>query len=162
MKQIIQTTVAALALAARAVEVGPLSESAFVDTEISTNVAISVDFALMTRMVLSLSLEASPTNCVEASVGHDADADGVLSVDEAVYTLGFDCGRWFVRDSAADDERVEPPSDATSRVKRMFILARRMLDPAWNLVRVTRRGDGVIGECVIAEGRLPGFMLEVR
>ena len=36
------------------------------------------------------------------------------------------------------------------------------LDPAWNLVRVTRRGVAEIGEVVLVEGKKPGFAVEVR
>ena len=44
----------------------------------------------------------------------------------------------------------------------MFTLKRRKLDPAWNLVRVTRRGVAEIGEVVLVEGKKPGFAVEVR
>lgn len=43
-----------------------------------------------------------------------------------------------------------------------FILKMRKLDTAWNLVKVTRRGFGAVCELVKAEGRKPGFKLEVR
>lgn len=43
-----------------------------------------------------------------------------------------------------------------------FILKRRQLDTAWNLVKVTRRGCGYACELVEAKGRKPGFRLEVR
>ena len=43
-----------------------------------------------------------------------------------------------------------------------FVLKSRQLDTAWNLVKVTRRGCGAACELVKAEGRKPGFRLEVR
>ena len=46
-------------------------------------------------MNFSISLEASPSNSVEVSIGADANADGNLSPEEAAYTFGFDCGRWL-------------------------------------------------------------------
>ena len=43
-----------------------------------------------------------------------------------------------------------------------FILKKRKLDAAWDTVKVTRRGCGAACELVKAEGRKPGFKLEVR
>ena len=147
--------------AASGVTVGQLPPSPFADTEASTNVSVSVDLAAMTRMEFSLSLDASPTNCLEVAVGTDADGDGVLFPFEAAHTFGYRCGAWFARDALADAE-TETAEPRTGRLERLFVLKRRKLDPAWNLVRVTRRGVADIGEVVLAEGRKPGFALEVR
>ena len=48
------------------------------------------------------------------------------------------------------------------RVEKTFVLKRRQLDTAWNLVKVTRRGCVSACELVEAKGRKPGFKLEVR
>ena len=71
------------------------------------------------------------------------------------------CGKWFRRDAAADDES-ETDAPSAGRAERVFTLKRRKLDPAWNLVRVTRRGVAEIGEVVLVEGKKPGFAVEVR
>ena len=47
-------------------------------------------------------------------------------------------------------------------VEKTFVLKRRQLDTAWNLVKVTRRRCGTSCELVEAKGRKPGFKLEVR
>lgn len=52
---------------------------------------------------VSLALTASPSNCVEVSVGVDANEDGVLDLDEADWTFGYNCGTWFCRDARTDD-----------------------------------------------------------
>ena len=143
------------------VAVPALPSFEFADTEVSTNITFAVSLATMSRVEFTISLDASPTNCVEVSVGTDADGDGCLSLDEADQTFGFRCGDWFACDAAADAETVtaEP---RTGRLEKTFLLRRGRLNSAWNLVKVTRRGAGTIGELAIVEGRKPGFVLEVQ
>ena len=143
------------------VNVEPLPQSEYADTEVSTNIPFEVSFDAMSRMNFSISFAASPTNCVEVAVGTDADGDGDLSLEEADWTVGFRCGAWFVRDAAGDAE-TETAEPRTGRLERLFVLKRRNLDPAWNLVKVTRRGVAEIGEIVLAEGKRPGAALFVR
>ena len=157
-----------LPLAALAVTVTPLPQSEYADTEVSTNIPFAVDFAAMSRMNFSLSLEASPSNCVEVSVGVDANADGNLSPEEAAYTFGFDCGRWFKRCAADDSETVETDNFGqtvfvtSGRAERNFLLKKRRLDESWNLVKVTRRGKAEVCELAKVEGAKPGAALIVR
>ena len=143
------------------VAVGPLPPSEYVDTEVTTNIPFAVSLAAMSRFEFTVSLDASPTNCVEVSIGTDADGDGCLSLDEADQTFGFRCGDWFARDAVADAETVtaEP---RTGRLEKTFLLRRGRLNSAWNLVKVTRRGAGTVGELTVIEGRKPGFVLEVQ
>jgi len=138
--------------AALAVTVGQLPPSAYADTEASTNVAFSVDGAWR-RLKFRLALEMSPSNGVEVAVGTDADGDGRLSPDESAHVFGCDCGVWFSRDLAADDEFREA-QPASGRCERTFTLRRRELDSSWNLLRVTRRGPDVGGELTKVVGEL--------
>ena len=143
--------------------VEPLPAPEFADTEVSTNIPFEVSFDAMSRIEFSLSLDASPTNNVEVSIGTDADGDGNLSVWEAAHTFGFDCGRWFQRDAERDEVKVTGEGEQRkSRIEKTFLLKRSKLDEAWNLVKVTRRGRGDISEVVMVEGRKPGYVLEVR
>ena len=75
------------------VTVESLPQSEYADTEVSTNIPFEVSFDAMSRMNFSISLEASPSNCVEVSIGTDANGDGDLSLDEADQTFGYNCGR---------------------------------------------------------------------
>ena len=152
---------ALLTATAMGITVPPMSASEFADTEVSTNLPISVCFAVMSRLAFTLSLDASPSNSVEIAVGIDGDGDGSLSPFEAAYAFGYDCGRWFVRDAARDAETFET-EDRDGRVGREFLLRKRQLSEEWNLLRVTRRGTGAVGEMVLAEGRKPGYCVEVR
>ena len=152
---------AIIPVVAFAATVGSLPQSEFVDTEVSTNIAFAVLFDAMSRLGFTLSLDASPTNCVEASIGTDTDNDGNLSPEETDYTVGYRCGKWFQRDAITDAE-TETTEPHTGRIERMFTLRKRKLNPAWNLLKVTRRGIAEIGEVALVEGKKPGAALIVR
>ena len=171
-----------LPMAALAVTVEPLPPSGFADTEVSTNIAFVVDRAIMTRIEFTVELDATPTNNVEVAIGTDADGDGDLSVEEAAYTFGYDCGKWFKRTQSKSEVEVEQwnlssysagqpeqegnilCSTSTSRFdysSHTFVLKSRQLNTAWDTVKVTRRGYGAACELVKAKGCKPGFKLEV-
>ena len=141
----------------------PLSE--YADTEVSTNIAFVVERPVMTRIEFTVALDATPTNNVEVAIGTDANGDGNLSVEESAYAFGYDCGTWFCR--VRDEDKIESSAvnlnlQPQPRLSHTFILKRRQLDTAGNVVKVTRRGCGAVCELVKAEGRKPGFKLEVR
>ena len=150
-----------LPMAAFAVTVEPLPQSEFADTEVSTNIAFAVERPAMTRIEFTVALDATPTNNVEVAIGTDANSDGNLAVEEAAYVFGYDCGAWFAR-SAGLEGLGSLEGLGGGRVEKTFVLKRRQLDTAWNLVKVTRRGCVSACELVEANGRKPGFKLEVR
>ena len=150
-----------LPMAAFAVTVEPLPQSEFADTEVSTNIAFAVERPAMTRIEFTVSLDATPTNNVEVAIGTDANGDGSLAVEESAYVFGYDCGTWFAR-SAGLEGLGSLEGLGGGRVEKTFVLKRRQLDTAWNLLKVTRRGCGSSFELVEAKGRKPGFKLEVR
>ena len=148
-------------LVALGVTVQPQSFDAAVLSEATTNIPFSVDFGTMSRIEFTLAFNASPTNSVEVAIGTDANGDGVLGLDEADWTFGYNCGKWFCREAAVDSLK-EMDMPATERVERTFVLKRPRMDVAWNLVRVTRRGAAKGGEVVVVEGSRPGVALEIR
>ena len=152
-------------LAALGTTVSELPPSEFADTEVSTNIAFVVERPAMSRIEFTVALDATPTNNVEVAIGTDVNVDGNLSVEESAYVFGYDCGTWFCRDR--DKNRIEDTSldldlRPRPRLSHTFILKKRQLDTAWDTVKVTRRGFGAACELVKAEGRKPGFKLEVR
>ena len=147
--------------AAFAVEVAGLPWAEFADTEVSTNVALSVGAARNRRLVFSVELQASPSNNVEVAVGCDADADGRLSLAESALVVGYDCGEWFVRSAAKDSAEVVAVSDLET-FRRVYELCSRRVDPSWNLVKVTRRGFGATNERVAVEPTDSGFALRLN
>ena len=150
-----------LPMAAFAVTVEPLPQSEFADTEVSTNIAFAVERPAMTRIEFTVSLDATPTNNVEVAIGTDANGDGNLAVEESAYVFGYDCGTGFAR-SAGLEGLGSLEGLGGGRVEKTFVLKKRQLDTAWNLVKVTRRGWGSTCELVEAKGRKPGLKLEVR
>ena len=154
-----------LSVPAFGVTVSVLPQSEYADTEVSTNIAFVVERPAMTRIEFTVSLDATPTNNVEVAIGTDANGDGNLAVEETAYVFGYDCGTWFCR--ARDENKIESSTvnlnlQPQPRLSHIFILKRRQLDTAWNLVKVTRRGCGFACELVEAKGRKPGFKLEVQ
>ena len=149
-----------LPVAALGGTVSSLPFDAAVLSEATTNIPFSVDFAAMSRIEFMLAFDASPTNCVEVSIGTDANGDGILGLDEADWAFGYDCGTWFRRDAASDTQE-EEPAPTTGRLERTFALRRTKIDAAWDLVRVTRRGVADIGEVVCVEGKRPGIVIGI-
>ena len=148
-------------MSAFAVTVSDLPSAEFADTEVSTNIAFVVDRSIMTRIEITVALDATPTNNVEVAIGTDGNGDGNLSVEESAYVFGYDCGTWFAR-SAGLGGLESLGGLGVGRVEKTFVLKMRKLNTAWDTVKVTRRGCGAVCELVKAEGRKPGFKLEVR
>ena len=156
-----------LSVPAFGVTIPGLPQSAFADTEVSTNIAFAVERPAMTRIEFTVALDATPTNNVEVAIGTDTNSDGNLAVEEAAYVFGYDCGAWFARSAGLEGlGSLECLGSLEGlgggRVEKTFVLKRRQLDTAWNLVKVTRRGCVSACELVEANGRKPGFKLEVR
>ena len=151
-------------MAAFAVTVSLLPPSEFADTEVSTNMAFVVERPAMTRIEFTVALDATPTNNVEIAIGTDANGDGNLAVEEVAHVFGYDCGKWFKREMGVFDcsDCSIVRTSGEGRVEKTFVLKRRQLDTAWNLVKVTRRRCGTSCELVEAKGRKPGFKLGVR
>ncbi len=161
MKEIAVCVMWLSASAAFAVEVAGLPGAEFADTEVSTNVALSVGAARNRRLVFSVELQASPSNNVEVAVGCDADADGRLSLAESALVVGYDCGEWFVRSAAKDSAEIVAVSDSGT-FRRVYELRSRRVDPSWNLVKVTRRGFGTTNERAAVEPTESGFALRLN
>ena len=164
MRMLMLVIVFNVSISAFGVTVSALPQSEYADTEVSTNIAFAVERPAMTRIEFTVALDATPTNNVEVAIGTDANSDGNLAVEEAAYVFGCDCGTWFAR-SAGLEGLAGLGSLAGlggGRVEKTFVLKRRQLDTAWNLVKVTRRGCVSACELVEANGRKPGFKLEVR
>ena len=136
----------ALAVHASARLVVPLlPEVVTPDVEVSTNIALNGDAARLQTLTLSVEFESCVTNEVLIALGADADLDGDLSVDEADIVFGCDCGAWY-----SADLRTGEIETATTNA---LVIGKRQFDPAWNRLKVVRRGVGEIGETVEVDGR---------
>ena len=90
------------------------------DTETSTNMPFAIGSSGAGRFTLSLSCVATPSNNVEAAFGCDTNLDGVLDLGETEFTIGWDCGAWFVR-QGCDGDRVEEPCASAGDMKTLSL-----------------------------------------
>ena len=144
------------------VRVADLPGGEYADTEVATNLPFRVSLDEMSRVEISLSLVATPSNVVEVSIGTDENDDGELSFEETAWTFGYSCGTWFAFDAETENgvEEAAMRSDG-ARIERTFVLRKKDQDPSWNLVRVVRRGEIPSDERVEVVGRKPGVVIVV-
>ncbi|MBO4708872.1 MAG: hypothetical protein J5727_03720 [Kiritimatiellae bacterium] len=144
----------ASAFAGARVVVPSLPEAATPDVEVSTNIALNVDAARLQALTLSVAFDACETNEVLVAIGADGDNDGDLSFDEAAIVFGCDCGAWY----RADLRTGEVESVATNAL----VIGKGQFVPAWNRLKVVRRGFGEIGETVEVDEEHVRFDIRVR
>ena len=165
-----------------------LPPSAFADTEASTNIAITA-WDVSRSFLVSLSLDATASNCVEIAVGADAaPANNRLSAAEASLCFGWNCGRWFL-DAPGLTNRVETlPATADARKTMTLRLGIRPNDSireislldcgvpvlpsplgmtlpsaaSWNMLRVTTRGCAPPQESLEVRSSPDGTQLIMR
>ena len=88
------------------------------DTETSTNIPFAIGASGAGRFTLLFSCVATPSNNVEAAFGRDTNLDGVLDLGEITFTVGWDCGAWFLR-QGCDGIRCEEPCASTNDMKAL-------------------------------------------
>ena len=131
-----------------------LPDGALPDTEVSTNVALRVDAARLDTFSLKLQVADSSASEVLVAVGHDADENGDLSFDEAAFVFGQDCGVRYLASNGTG--RVFTGVGDTLAVNHRFF------NPAWNLAKIVKRGEGAVGETVTATIGNKRFALIIR
>ena len=144
----------ASAFAGARVVVPSLPEATTPDAEVCTNIALNVNVARLQTLTLSVAFESCETNEVLVALGADADLDGDLSVDEADIVFGCDCGAWY-----RADLRTGEIETATTNA---LVIGNRQFDPAWNRLKVVRRGFGEIGESVGKDEERVRFDIRIR
>ena len=88
------------------------------------------------------------------AIGHDADCDGDLSFDETDFVFGCDCGERYLVDYSA--QRVfEGIGDS-------ILIKHRDYNPAWNLAKVIKRGEGDVGEVVTVTVETKAFSIILK
>ena len=142
------------AFAGARVVVPSLPEAATPDAEVCTNIALNVNAARLQALTISVSFDACETNEVLVALGADADGDGDLSVDEADVVFGCDCGAWYRADLRT--------GDVETATTNALVIGKGQFVPAWNRLKVVRRGLGVIGETVEKDEERVRFDIRVR
>ena len=144
----------ASAYAGARVVVPSLPEAARPDAEVCTNLALNVNEARLQTLTISVLFDVCETNEVLVALGADADGDGDLSVDEADVVFGCDCGAWY-----RADLRTGEVETATTNA---LVIGKGQFVPAWNRLKVVRRGLGEIGETVEWDEERVRFDIRVR
>ena len=161
----------------------------FLDTEVVTNVAISGVSQEARRYAFALSFVGSASNNVEIAFGTDTDGDGALSDEEAEFSAGWDCGKWFASNAITGERLVAEGADgfhefvggvhlrADGRVRAaafrdgvtplfptLATAAKSWSFPAaWNMVRLVGRGENIrSGERFYISATVPGFAIRLQ
>lgn len=161
---------------ARQRNLAQLAPSPYADTEIATNVPCALNLPSLKEYRIGLGLVGTPSNNVEVALGHDADGDGALSLDEQAVWLAWDCGEWTARGirdrglGIGDVPLMTSGPDTNGVVSASVDVAVSnhkskpawLYDQNWNLVRVTRRGVDDPEERVSLYTRVAGTLILVR
>ena len=178
MKKLLMTVgcLAACAAMARQQNLAQLAPSTYADTEASTNVPCVLDLPTLRQYRLALGLVGTPSNNVEVALGHDADGDGALSLDETALSLAWDCGEWMARGMSDEGWGMrDVPLTTDGPDTNGFVTAAIdvavskhrakpawLYDRTWDLMRVTRRGVDDPEERVSLYTRVAGTVIFVR
>ena len=104
----------------------PMPMPEFADTEVSTNLAISVDSRLPHDLEMTFALHGEcVSNCLQVAFGRDADGDGILGVDESEAVFGWRNGRYFA-ENVPKGIRVEEMADDGGATSRVFTVGFRV------------------------------------
>lgn len=148
---------ACLALGASAGEVcvlPQLPDGTLPDTEVATNIALNVQYDGSMRFSISIDAVSCTSNEVLVAVGCDADSDGDLSLDEAAFVYGMENGGRYLVDLESGTVSADAPATVTIRA--------RNFNPAWNLAKVVKRGEGTVGETVTTTVERGCFTMRFR
>ena len=180
MKLIALSLLLPFAATAARVELPSVPGAEWADTESETNVVFCAGAAKDDKWEFSIELDAAQDNCVEVVFGTDADGDGALGIEEGEFSVGWDCGEWFVRDRktgstlreecAAGRRRLQwtVSIDSMRRVKswegNVFHCdaPKSCFSPAWNMARVVAGGASPVGERITSLVCAQGFSVRVR
>ena len=136
-------------------EVQRLPPGTLPDTEVSTNVALQAYRPKRQQeFLLRLQVGNCSSNEVLVAVGHDADGDGNLTFDETDFVFGCDCGERYFVDYAT--QRV------FGDVGDSILIKYRHYNPAWDLAKVIKRGEGDVGEVVTVTVETKVFSLILK
>ena len=157
MKKLLVVVALAVAVSCGAAErVWPqLPDGALPDTEVVTNIPLRVNAERLDVFSLKLEIDGAGSESeVLVAIGHDADEDGDLSFEETAFVFGSDCGdRYLVNHQTG---RVFTGMGDTVAISHRFF------NPAWNLAKVVKRGEGAVGETVTEMVENKTFSIRLR
>ena len=180
-----------LSVIAKTIDVPPLPVSPYVDTEVATNIAFNATRSDVKTFELNFQLECSSSNCIQVAFGRDADCDGMLSFTETDVVYGWRNGRYFVEDVKGACRYEETASSSLGNAHNFYISIRTteecrpkefsaradsallfadlaetvpawLYRPEWNLMRITRRGVGLLSQWVSYDVKYAQLYITVR
>ena len=136
-------TAIALAMAARGafadrvVTLPSLPEAGLPNSEVTTNIALNVNWDRLEMLSFSIGVDACESNFVSVAVG--TAAGDALGLEEADFEWGCDCGVWFRADAETGEVEREsaPVSGWTDRV---ISIGKRQVNASWILSRLMLTG----------------------
>ena len=166
-----------------------LPESAYADTEVTTNVPFNVARSDAREFGVAMAFTGTASHCVQIAFGRDADCDGELSPEETAMALGWRRGEYFIE---GGDARISEAADAEWTGARSLSLrvgldgslrpravgitnetggcfapvaesaAQWLYGADWNMMRVTRRGVDAADEALAVECLYRFFYISIR
>ena len=141
------------------------------DTEVITNMPITICSKGIGEFSYSLSFFATASNNIEIAFGVDANNDGCLSDIETDLISGWECGEWFILNNKTDfrysvnQSLVDRQHEFICKIKTFSNGTIKSVDyydnkeeifsslksnipvwlfsPKWNIIRLVARGDNI-------------------
>ena len=168
--------------------VPPMSTSLYVDTEVTTNIAINTQRFDVKEFALNIFFEAASSNNIQVAFGRDEDGNGILSFSETDAVYGYRNGKSVIEDVKNAVRYEEVPADGSRnfnikmRMKKDYTpkefsasvgtsqiftdfssdVPSWLYRPDWNLMRVTRRGAGAPADWLSCDIKYSHFYIIVR
>ena len=136
------TAFACAALHAAEVAIPPAPLSAFADTESVTNAPLGAVLAKARFLRVELSLDATPSNNVEIAFGKAMDGGNSLATGEEEFSVGWDCGAWFI--ASPTNRMTGAACEGTAR--RQLFLEVRVADDGTPRKWTVTLSDGVFAD----------------
>ena len=152
-------TVACHVFASRVVALPTLPEGELPNSEVVTNIALGASLDRLALISFSLALDASESNSLSIAVGEAAG--DALTLEEADFEWGYDCGKWFYADTATGGVE-EWPSVETGRVERALAIDNCHFNPQWNRIRIAKRGLGHLHVEAVQTNEFKKFSIRLR
>ena len=159
----------------------------YADSESTTNRAWNLNQPSLKQWWTALALVGTPSNNLEFAIGHDANRDGRLSLDERGWWIAWDCGEWLLGGMSEEGMRYEgwgmreevreegwrfvtggPDTNGVVWVHVEVDIRRHRANPAWmysetwDLIQVTRRGVDDPQERIVFGTKVSGTLLILR
>ena len=124
------------------------------NTEVTTNLPLHVKAERVREFGLTLDAGNCISNEVLVAIGCDADGNGDLSFEETAFVFGCDCGERYLVDYVS--------GTVDDTVGETVVVGWRSFDPAWNMAKVVKRGEGTVGETIVETVLNKRFDITIR